>query len=201
MPLHGRFPVAATIVLSVLLSVSSNASAETAKVAGLTLPQCVAQLEHENRTVRCRAVRTLAVFGEDAAKPLAAALSHSDPAIRYLAAVQLGQIGGDGLEAASQELEKLAADERSKSVQLAAAFALCQSGKTDEHLPLLIERLKYPERAMACSAAELLGMIGPPAAGAVSALETARDENKPGGSGDYHLGGAAEAALRKIQAQ
>ncbi len=175
------------------------ARAETREVAGMTLAQCVAQLDDENRTLRCRAVRTLGAFEQDAVKPLTAALSHSDPAVRYLAAAHLGRIGGDGLKAASEKLEKLVDDKRSKSVQMAAAFALCRAGKLDENLNLLIERLKYPERAMACSAAALIGSIGPVAAAAVPALEQARDENEPGGDGDYHLGGAATAALRQIQ--
>jgi hypothetical protein len=115
--------------------------------------------------------------------------------------VRLGQLRGDALDKATDELEKLVADKKSKSVQMAAAFALCRAGKVDKHLPLLIERLQYPERAMACSAAELIGALGPAAAPAISALEKARDDNQPGGDGDYHLGGAATAALRHVQPQ
>jgi HEAT repeat protein len=191
-----RWLIAWTILL---LAKPVTAEAENTQVTGATISQCVAQLEDEDRTIRCRAVRTLGVFEQAAAKPLTDALSHSDPAVRYLAAVHLGRIGGVGLKAASDELAKLADDEDSKSVQMAAAFALCRAGKVDEHLSLLIERLKYPERAMACSAAELIGNIGPAAARAISALEKAQDENQPGGDGDYHLGGAAKAALRKVQ--
>jgi hypothetical protein len=65
---------------------------------------------------------------------------------------------------------------------------------------LLITRLESPERAMCCSAAEMLGQLGATAAPALSALEKARDENLPGGKGDYHLGGAATEAMRKIRA-
>jgi HEAT repeat protein len=184
---------------SLLLATPLIAQAETRQFAGLTLDQCVAQLDDQNRTVRCRAVRTLAAFEQDAAKPLARALAHTDPAVRYLAAVQLGRIGGEGLQAATDKLEKLVADPQSQSVQMAAAFALCRAGKLDENLDLLVERLKAPERAMACSAAELIGDIGSPAAAAAGALKKMKDENQPGGEGDYHRGGAATNALRKVQ--
>src|SRR5690606_7343110 len=127
--------------------------------------------DDENRTVRCRGVRTLGGFEQHAVKPLAEALAHSDAAVRYLAAVQLGRIGGEGLQAATEELEKLVSDEQSKAVQMAAAFALCRAGKLDEHLDLLIERMKSGERAMACSAAALIGDLGPAAARAAAALE------------------------------
>lgn len=175
------------------------AYAETPTVAGLTLKECVALLDDDDRTVRCRAVRTLAGFGQDAAKPLATALAHADAAVRYLAAVQLGQIGGDGLRDANEELEKIVGDERSRAVQMAAAYALCRGGKLDEPLDLLIERLNDKERGMACSAAELIGEIGPAAARAVSALEQARDADRPGGGGVYHVDRAAAHALRKVQ--
>ena len=173
--------------------------AEPPMVAGLTLKECVALLDDEERTVRCRAVRTLGGFDQDAAQPLAAALTHADAAVRYLAAVQLGRIGGDGLQEAAEELEKLVGDERSKAVQMAAAYALCRGGKLDEPLDLLIERLQDDERGMACSAAELIGEIGPAAARAVPALEQARDAERPDGGSVYHVDRAAAHALRKVQ--
>ncbi len=191
---------AAGLLLAVtFVAVPLVARAETPTVAGLTLKECVALLDDEDRTVRCRAVRTLGGFEQDAAQPLTAALDHSDAAVRYLAAVQLGRIGGAGLQASTEELEKLAGDERSNAVQMAAAFAPCRVGKLDEHLDLLIERLKSNEHAMACSAAALIGDIGPSAARAVPALEQARDGQQGNGKSVYPVGRAAAAALRKVQ--
>lgn len=187
------------VAAALLCAAMPLAQAETPTVAGLTLQECVALLDDEDRTVRCRAVRTLGGFEQDAAKPLATALTHADAAVRYLAAVQLGRIGGDGLQAAAEELEKLVGDERSRAVQMAAAYALCRSGKLDAPLDLLIARLEDDERGMACSAAELIGELGPAAARAVPALEQARDDDRPGRNGVYHVDRAAAHALRKVQ--
>ncbi len=182
-----------------LCSAMPLAYAETPTVAGLTLKECVALLDDEDRTVRCRAVRTLARFEDEASKPLAAALDHTDAAVRYLAAVELGRIGGDGLQKATEKLEQLLGDEQSQAVQMAAAYALCRSGKLDEPLDFLIARLDAEERGMACSAAELIGEVGPAAARAVPALEQARDAERPGGGSVYHVDRAAAHALRKVQ--
>ena len=69
-----------------------------------------------------------------------------------------------------------------------------------EDLPLLVETLAYPERGTACSAAELIGRIGPDAAAAIAPLEAAYSKHRPGAKGgDYHIGGAALNALRKLR--
>ncbi len=82
---------------------------------------------------------------------------------------------------------------------MAAAYALCRSGKLDAPLDLLIARLEDDERGMACSAAELIGELGPAAARAVPALEQARDAQPPAGGSVYHVDRAAAHALRKVQ--
>ena len=111
-------------------------------------------------------------------------------------------VGRYRLEAAVGRLCELADDESSHAVRLAASFALCRHGLYDMHLPLLIESLDYPERGTACTAAYLLGEIGPDAKGAQGPLEQTFEKNRPGGSeGDYHLGGAALNALRKIRGE
>jgi hypothetical protein len=48
---------------------------------------------------------------------------------------------------------------------------------------------------MACSAAELLGRVGPPASEALPALEEARQHS------DYHVQGAALNAMRAIRSE
>lgn len=191
-----------SVWLMVFLSFSSQGLADEEKplVAGRTLSQYADQLQSEDRVVRLRAARSLGPFGQPAGRLLIETLEHEDPAMRYLAAEQLGRLGGDSLEAAVGRLCELAGDESSLAVRLSASFALCRHGLDDMHLPLLIESLDYPERGMACTAAYLIGEIGSPAISAVPALERTLEKNRPGTkSGDYHLGGAVINALRKIQ--
>jgi hypothetical protein len=120
--------------------------------------------------------------------------------MRYLAATSLGRIGGAGLDAASDNLTVLADDDPSPAVRLAASFALCRAGQSDQRLGMLIDSLQHPDRGMACSAAELIGQIGAPAAAAIPSLRQAYQANTPGSNrGDYHVGGAAQNALRMIE--
>lgn len=171
-------------------------------IAGRTVDDYAAELNSEHRVVRLRAVRSLAAFGTAAGAALGGALTHDDAAVRYLAAENLGGIGGKPLQNATSQLKKLANDETSLAVRLAACYALCRGGLIDEHLPLLMETLRYPERGMVCSAAELIGNIGPSAAAAIDTLEEVHQKNRPGVTGgDYHIGGATMNALRKIREQ
>ena len=169
-------------------------------IAGRSIEDYAAELNDENRVVRLRAVRSLGAFGAAAGDTLRGALTHEDAAVRYIAAEHLGRIGGKPLEQAKPQLTKLASDKSSLAVQLAASFALCRAGLVDEHLPLLINTLRYPERGTACSAAELIGNIGPPAAAATKPLQELHEQNRFGvKGGDYHIGGAAMNALRKLR--
>lgn len=170
------------------------------EVAGYTLADYAEQIQSEDRVIRLRAARSLAPFGDAAGEILLKSLDHEDAAVRFIAAEQLGRLGGDALEAAVGRLCELAEDESSHAVRLAASFALCRHGLDDTHLPLLIETLDYPERGMACTAAYLIGEIGPYGKAAQKALEKAFEANRPGApGGDYHLGGAAQNALRKLR--
>lgn len=200
-PLVACLPLAA-LITSLSLPVAGRAESP-AKVAGRTVEQYADQLSDSDRVVRLRAAKSLGAFGAAAGRPLRKALGHDEPAVRYTAAVHLGRIGGEPLEAATERLSELAKDKSSKAVQMAASFALCRCGeqRMEEHLPLLIERLDYPERGMACSAAMLIGDLGPAAKAAVEPLQATYEANRPGSPGDYHLGGAAKNALRKIQPQ
>ncbi len=173
---------------------------ETRLVAGRTIDDYVSQLSDDDRVVRLRAIRSLGVFGADAGEELAEGLTHEDAAVRDLAAVSLGQVGGASLESAKTQLGKLAKDDTSRAVRMAASYSLCRAGLIDEHLPFLVETLAYPERGTACSAAELIGRIGPDAAAAIAPLEAAYSKHRPGAKGgDYHIGGAALNALRKLR--
>jgi HEAT repeat protein len=197
---------AAVILSCVLLTLRPSVADEVpvekvvTSVAGLTLDQCAEQMGSEDRVVRLRAVRTLAPFGAAAAEVLRDALDHEDAAVRFVAAEQLGRLGGDSLEAAVGRLCELVKDESSHAVRLAASFALCRHGLLDENLPLLLESLDFPERGMACTAAYLIGEVGPEAAEAAEGpLKRTAEANRAGEKqGDYHLGGAANHALQKI---
>lgn len=168
-------------------------------VAGRTVDQYVKQLNDPDRVVRLRAIRSLGALGEPAGDALTNGLNHQDAAVRYIAAVCLGRIAGPPLRKAKERLQVLADDETSLAVRIAASFALCRDGDVPEHLPLLVQTLKHPVRGVACSAAELIGQIGPDAAPAIEALEAAYKNNQPGtGKGDYHVGGASHNALRKV---
>ena len=179
---------------------SQSSQGKSHTVAGRTLDQYVQQLADSNRVVRLRAIRSLEPFGAAAAEPLRDVLDHSDPAMRYVAAAALGRLGGTSLEESTERLSDLAQGDSSDAVQLAAAYALCEAGRGEQHLTLLIERLRHPSRAMACSAAEFLGALGDDAQAAVQPLRQVSHANRPGGSGDYHIGGAAKNALRQIEA-
>ncbi len=180
--------------------VGAAASPAPETIAGKSIGQYAEQLADPDRVVRLRAARSLGAFGEKAGDALRRGLDHDDAAVRYVVAVHLGRIGGQPLELAQQNLDALAKDNSSLAVQIASSYALCCSGEVEQHLPLLIESLNNPIRGIACSAAELIGQIGPAASQAIDALNGIYKQNEPGtGKGDSHLGGAAQNALRKIQ--
>ncbi len=170
-------------------------------VAGRGVDETAAHLSDENRTARLRAVRSLVAFGAPAGTELVEAVKHEDAAVRYIAAVGLGQIGGESLQDCQPSLRELMRSDPSLAVRMAAAFAICSEGGDDDALALLVERVQSPSRGCACSAAELLGMLGPEANSAIDILTNIAAKNRPGGRGDYHIGGAAQKALRQIQAE
>ncbi len=177
-------------------------AASPATISGRTVAQYRALLDDPDRVIRLLAIKSLGAFGESAGDAIRASLDHQDAAMRYTAAVHLGRIGGKPLSLAEERLTELAAEKKSLAVQMAASYALCELGKTEQHLPLLVESLTYPERGMACSAAELIGRLGPDAIDAVGPLEAAYAKNRPGvKGGDYHIGGATKNALRKIRGE
>lgn len=182
---------------------TSNATAAPSKtVAGKTVQQYADLLDETSRVVRLRAIKSLGAFGESAGPVLKSALGHSDRAVAYTAAVHLGRIGGEPLAAAIDPLTQLAENEDSLSLRLAGSFALCRAGQIDERLSVLTDALTYPERGMACSAAELIGMLGSDAKAAIETLEeVAANNDAIKRNGDYHVGGAAKNALRKIRGE
>lgn len=168
-------------------------------IAGRTLGDYQSDLASEDRVVRLRAIKSAGAFGSPAGEMLGDALEHSDAAVRYVAAIHLGGIGGETLQGAKEPLQKLSDSDDSKAVRMAAAYALCELGLLEEHLPTLIAMLEHPNRGTACSAAELIGALGSDAGAAIDALEKTYQANRPGDGGDYHLGGAVQNALRKVR--
>ena len=192
----------ALVCLTWASTVRSQSPAEAKTVAGKTVEQYAKLVESENRTVRLRAAKSLGAFGQVAGKALTQALGHTDRAVQYTAAVHLGRIGGDALRDAKAKLAELAESKQSLALRMAGAFALCKAGETEKRLAVLTGALTYPDRGTACSAAELIGMLGPDAKAAIAPLEAVYVEHKPGKKGgDYHIGGAANNALRKIRGE
>ena len=191
---------ALTFVFSCSVEMSTVHSAETVeRVAGRTLSEYSELLQSPKREVRLRAARSLTRFGHRAADPLTATLSHTDPGMRYIAAEALGDLAGKSVQAAAKKLREVQEQDPMHSVRLAASYALCRAGELKDPLQFMIKTLDYPERGMACSAAFLIGQIGPPAIAAKEALEETLKANRPGTKGgDYHLGGEVINALRKI---
>ncbi len=195
-----RLLLMATAVFSCgALSIAAEQVPPVESVAGQSIEQHARRLEHPDRTVRLIAARSLGVLGAPAGDVLQQALRHEDPAIRYVVAVHLGRIGGQPLEQAKHTLQQLVNDQSSLAVRIAASYALCCSGEVDQHLPWLITALDHPQRGVACSAAELIGQIGPSASPALDALNQTYKNNQPGRpNGDSHLSGAVKNAIRKI---
>jgi HEAT repeat protein len=194
------------VLLAALVTFASNsraASDEVATVAGESLEQCAGHLDSDNRVIRLRAARSLSAFGTPAGKPLRDALGHEDAAVRFIAAESLGRLGGESLQESRDLLAKLATTpSQPLSVRMAAAYAMCAAGETKAYLPVLIEGIETDRRAAACTAADLIAALGPSASAATDALQQAYQEHRPGAKGgDYHIGGAANNALRSIRRQ
>lgn len=184
------------IIGTLLLSLSVQAQE---KVAGRTVEGWAKDLDNKNEFVRLRAVKSLGPFGKKALEPLRKALDDKHPGVRYWAASHLGAIGTEA-KLAIDRLYELKKDKNHPGVAMAAAFALCRIESVNPHIELLIQRLKYPERGMACASAEFLGRLGPKdGKSALPALERAFKDHERGKKGaDYHVQGAAQNALRKI---
>ena len=182
-----------------------NASGAQAQViAGKNLAEYSAELSSENRIVRLRAAKSLIAFAAPAIPSLRETLEHDDAAMRYVAAVGLGDLTQSDDDEKEPErllqLREMVAGDSSAAVQMAAAYAICKYGDVQAGLPILVDRLRNEERGMVCSAAELLGKLGADAKDATAVLQEVFANNDPAKrNGDYHKGGAAKKALRMIR--
>ena len=160
-------------------------------VAGRSLTNWSSELNSTSPVVRRRAVLSVGAFGKEAVPILAQALSHDDDVVRYWAASELGDLGGDA-KPAVESLRKMLG-EKSIGVRIAAAYALCRIEAVDEGLPTLLEGLKHRERGAWNASADFLARIGPPAKDAVATLEA------EGKRGDDHIADICNEALRRIR--
>lgn len=108
--------------------------------------------------VRWRAAESLARLGEPAAAGLAALTEDSDPDIRWKAIVALGDIGDP--RAVPVLCDRLADSDR--FVRGRAVSALARFGA--QSLPFMLDALANPDPRIRQGAAEVLGLLGDPAA-------------------------------------
>ena len=114
-------------------------------------------------------------------------LEHAHPAIRYWAAIGLGNLGNT--EYKPEIAERLEDD--FPSVRIAAAFALHQMGETRKAVERLTEELNNEELTARILAAFQLARIGPSAKPATAELKKLLE-------GQSYEEQAAENALRAI---
>ena len=184
-----------SVVFLVGLLFAECPAAAPKSVAGRSLAEWSAELDAKSRTRRLRAALTLPSFGVDAVKPLVKALEHDDPGVVYWAASGLGDLAHKSAHT-KPVLRRLKGlmGHKAVGVRLSAAYALSRLGETGSGIGVLAKGLEHPHRGVACSAADFLARIGPPAANAVAALQAAAKHK------DYHVKGAANEALKRIRA-
>lgn len=185
-----RILLAFVLALSVAPSITRCDEA-ISDVAGRTLEEWSSELKSPTPVVRRRAVLSIGAFGKSAVPVLTQALTHDDDVVRYWAASELGDLGGDA-KPAVESLQKMLG-EKSIGVRIAAAYALCRVGLIDEGLPTLLEGLKHKDRGVWNASADFLARIGPPAKDAVETLEA------EGKRGDDHIADICNEALRRIR--
>ncbi len=184
---------------ALLVSLGSDlvsAAAAPTQIAGRDLPGWLADLDHENQTVRLRAAKMIGQFGAPAVPHLAELLQSEDDAIRYWSAAHLGDLGAKAKPAL--EALKAAANEPSLPVRMALNYALTQIEGAGPWLVSLNRGVQSNQRATACAAADFFNRIGPKAKDALPLLESVfKRQSRKGG--DYHIQGAVKNAIRAIR--
>lgn len=121
---------------------------------------------------RLRHVATLAGSGDTSAAPeLAAALDNDDAAVRYWAAIGLGNL--PELAAASGEQLTARLGDESAAVRVAAARALARLGRDEQSLQVLTQELASQQQWVRLQAALVLDELDEKARDAVPALQAA----------------------------
>jgi len=109
-------------------------------------------------------------------------LADSDPAVRYWAATGLAALGGDA-RGAQAELTRAIRD-RSPSVRIAAAEALCRLEREKDALPVLVDALKHQDPRVRLHAAAVLVAVGEKARAVLPQIKAAAADR---GQGNYAL--------------
>jgi len=128
---HDRW-VVETGDLGLIPEAEINARQETAGSAwGILQTEGSAELMGQIRDTA-----SLSLQGSEMLLQLKDAVSHEDSAVRYWAAIGVGNLGEEG-ESAASLMEGLLTDQ-AENVRIAAARALCRMGKPGKALPVLV---------------------------------------------------------------
>jgi len=146
----------------------------------------------DDLVVRLRATAALGEQGAAALPKLIAATKDPDAAVRYWAAIGIGNLGDKATEA--KDLMADAMKDFSAVVRIAAARALCAMGTRDSALPVLIGELKSQAEWVRLNAAIVLDSIGENARPAIPALEAARKDTQ-----NKYVARVANHALNVLQ--
>ena len=123
-----------------------------------------------------REAARVAQEGASSLPDMIAALSHEDAAVRYWGATGLIILGSDAKPAEQALLKSLA--DRGPNVRVAAAHALCNVGRDDVAVPVLIDDLKSDQEWIRLAAAIALDEVGEQARPAIDAMTHARDTDQ-----------------------
>lgn len=118
---------------------------------------------------RLRDAASLSLQGVDAIPQMEKTLNDRDAAVRYWAAVGLGNLG-QAARASAPALRR-ALDDESENVRVAAARALCRMGLADQALPALVAVLDDGSQWARVHAANVLDEIDEQARPAVEAMQ------------------------------
>jgi HEAT repeat protein len=159
--------------LAILLAAALGA-ADSAHL-GKSLAEWRGDLASADRTTRLLAARSLGEMGiagaEGALPALTSALNHDDSAVRYWAAVALGEMGSRAGSAKTQLQEALRDDV--PEVRVWAAYALARQGDAAAGVPVLIEVLDGEERGARLQAITALDQLGETARPAAAQMKKA----------------------------
>lgn len=146
-------------------------------VFGKTLDALVQDLHNDDPFRRLMAIKAIGLAGPVAKPALLASLNDPQTAVGHWGAVSLGKLG-DG---SPDVLDALGAvlGSSSPSVRLGAARALCELGRRDGALPVVLEAMDDSNEFVRLHAAETLEGLLPKPGSVTAALELAlKDESK-----------------------
>ncbi len=138
-------------------------------VFGKTLETLVQELRGDDPFGRLMAAKAIGLAGPAATPVLLASLNDPQTAVAHWGAVSLGKLG-DGSPAVLDALEGVLGNS-SPSVRLGAARALCELGRQDSALPVVLGAMDDSNEFVQLYAAQILEDLSPRPASATAALE------------------------------